>query len=78
VEKVILRYSPGQVRASIFSVDMMISRIFLIIIEPLAGLFGDRFGLPLLFVLLGLFTLLILYFLLLGWKRVWEPDYLGL
>lgn len=75
LEKVILRYSPGEVRASIFSVDMMISRIFLIIIEPLAGLFGDRFGLSPLFVLLGVFTLAVLYLLLLGWRKVWQPNY---
>ena len=73
-EKIILRESPGSVRATILSVDNLIFRLFLAFIELGAGYVGDLYNLSTAFLALGIGAGLALALLLFFWRRVWEPQ----
>jgi MFS family permease len=72
-EKLILRESPGSVRATILSVDNLIFRLFLAFIELGTGYIGDFYTLPAAFWVLGVGSGLALGLLLYFWQRVWRP-----
>jgi predicted MFS family arabinose efflux permease len=72
IEDLLLRQTPGSVRATILSVDNLIFRFLLAFIEPAVGLVADAVGLPLAFVAMALVVGIGLLVLLLFWHRVWN------
>jgi MFS family permease len=70
VESIILRQTPGSVRATILSVDSLLNRIFLAVVSPLIGVVADHFGLSHAFVYLGIGFGVVLLVLLFLWDRV--------
>lgn len=73
-ETVVMQYVPGAVRATVLSVDMLIFRLFQTIIEPGLGLMAERKGLPFIFLLMGVGTFVLLYVVMLRWRKVWETQ----
>ncbi len=53
VESIILRHTPGSIRATILSVDNLIFRLLLAGLEPFVGRIADTYSLPTAFVVLG-------------------------
>ncbi len=74
IENIMLRQSPGSVRATILSVDNLIFRLLLAFLELAAGYIGDLFGLPAAFTSMALVVGIALGLVLWFWQRVWEPD----
>jgi hypothetical protein len=73
METIILRQTPGAVRATILSVDSLLHRLMLAMIGPVIGLVADGFGLPTAFIGVGVGFGLIMFLLLVGWNRIAEP-----
>lgn len=73
-ETVVMRYVPGAVRATVLSVDMLIFRLFQTIIEPGLGLVAERRGLPYIFILMGVGTFVLIFAVMLRWRKVWEAQ----
>jgi MFS family permease len=74
VESIILKQSPGSVRATILSVDSLIFRILLALIGPLIGVVADHFSLSTAFIGTGIGFGLAMLALTILWGRVWEPK----
>lgn len=71
-EEIILRYTPGAVRATVLSVASMFFRLSASLVEPWFGLLGDRYGLPSMFMILAAISLAGLTAVLLLWRRTWD------
>ena len=69
VENEILRQVPGSVRATILSVDSLIFRLLLAIVEPVMGWLGDTYGLPVAFLALGVMVGSSLLVILVLWSQ---------
>ncbi len=69
LDKVMLRQTPGAVHATIMSVDLMVYRILITVVEPLMGILGEKQGLPFTFVLMGLGSMLGLWGVVFFWRR---------
>lgn len=76
-ETVVMRYAPGAVRATVLSVDTLIFRLFQTFIEPGFGVLAERKGLPLSFIVMGVGTVVLIYAVMLRWRRVWEKPELA-
>jgi MFS family permease len=72
VETLILRQTPGSVRATILSVDSLISRLLLSGIEISMGLLADSQGLPGMFMWMGVAFGVLMTILLVLWGR--KPE----
>lgn len=70
MESIILRQTPGSVRATILSVDSLLNRVLLAVVSPVIGLVADHYGLPSAFVYVGIGFGVILLILLSFWGRV--------
>jgi hypothetical protein len=70
VEAMILRQAPAQVRATILSVDSLLSRLFWAVLEPGLGMLGDTYGLTVAFLALGIGSGVSLLVVLTLWARV--------
>jgi MFS family permease len=70
VEAMILRQAPAEVRATILSVDSLLSRLLWAVLEPGLGVLGDTYGLATAFLALGISSGLSLAVVLLCWARV--------
>jgi hypothetical protein len=70
VEAMILRQAPAQVRATILSVDSLLSRLLWAMVEPGLGVLGDAHGLAAAFVALGIGSGVSLLVVLVLWARV--------
>ncbi len=73
-ETMMMRYTPGTVRATVFSVDALIFQGILSVIEPGFGMVGQTWGLPPMFIVMGIGTLVALVIIMLRWRKVWEED----
>ena len=71
MESYLLKNAPPTVRATILSVDALLFRLILVIIEPGLGLMADRQGLPPTFMMLGLVSFIAIMITLVGWSRIW-------
>lgn len=71
-ENIILRYTPGAVRATVLSVAALFSRLLVSLVEPWMGVIGDRQGLPGMFLILALITLVALGLVMAFWRRTWD------
>ncbi len=72
VESLILRQTPGSVRATILSVDSLFGRLAMSALELGMGVMADQQGLASTFTITGWFYGAILLFSMLSWGRVWE------
>jgi Major Facilitator Superfamily len=70
VEAMILRQAPAQVRATILSVDSLLSRLLWAMVEPGLGVLGDAYGLAAAFLALGIGSSVSLLVVLTLWARV--------
>ena len=70
VEAMILRQAPAQVRATILSVDSLLSRLLWAMVEPGLGVLGDAYGLAAAFLALGIGSGVSLLVVLTLWARV--------
>jgi MFS family permease len=70
VEAMILRQAPAQVRATILSVDALISRLLWAVVEPGLGVLGDTYGLASVFLVLGIGSGVSLLVVLTLWGRL--------
>ena len=73
-ESIILRQTPGSVRATILSVDSLIFRVLLAAIGPAIGIFADSFGLPSAFIGAGIGVGLLILWLMSRWRKVWKNS----
>jgi MFS family permease len=73
IESLILRQTPGNIRATILSVDSLIFRLMLALIGPLLGILGDRAGIPYAFVAAAGGTGFLVLLTLLFWMRLKPP-----
>ena len=71
-ETIVMRYAPGAVRATVLSLDTLIFRLLLSLVEPGLGVLAQNRGLPFIFILMGAGTLVVLFGLLARWRGVWE------
>jgi MFS family permease len=69
IENVILRQAPRSVRATILSVDALVFRLLLAVVEPAMGWLADLWGLPMTFLILGIVTSAGLLGVLHVWSR---------
>ena len=67
VETLILRQTPGSVRATILSVESLISRLILSGIEITMGLLADQHGLPSMFVWMGVAFGILMTLIMVWW-----------
>ena len=74
IETLILRNAPGTVRSTILSIDMMIFNLFIVLVEPGLGLIGDRWGLPVTFLVMTGFSLITLGLVVIFWNRIWKEN----
>jgi hypothetical protein len=74
VESIILRHSPGSVRATILSVDNLIFLLLLAFTEPVAGIIGDTYSLSVAFILMGVGVGVAISILIPLWRRMWKAD----
>jgi MFS-type transporter involved in bile tolerance (Atg22 family) len=74
LERIILRQTPGSVRATILSVDSMLNQLFLAAVSPLIGVVADQYGLSHAFVYLGIGFGVVLLVLLFLWDRVRQTS----
>ncbi len=72
MENIILRQTPGSVRATILSVDSLIFRLLWAILGPLVGLISDAYSLATGFLAMGIGLGFVILWVLSRWKRVWE------
>jgi len=70
LEDLLLRGVPGNVRATVLSVDNLIFRIMLAGLEPIAGVIADRWELPVAFLVMAGGTLIGMAVLLPLWRSV--------
>jgi len=70
IEAIILRETPGSVRATILSVDSLVFRLLLAAFSPLAGWLGEAYSLSAAFVILGIGTAAGLVWVLWGWGPI--------
>jgi len=77
VEMLILRQTPGAVRATILSVDNLLFRLFLALIEPGVGAVADAYSLQVGFMVMGLGGGLVLGVVCLNWFRRFESETAG-
>ena len=73
-EAVVMRYAPGAVRATVLSVDMLLLRFFQTFVEPGMGILAEQRGLPTMFIVVALGTLVLSYAVMLRWRSVWEEP----
>ena len=69
IESIILRQTPGAVRATVLSVDSLLNRFLLALLGPGIGLLADHYGLPSAFIWVGLGFGLLTLLVLLFWQR---------
>lgn len=69
IEQVILRQTPGSIRATILSVDSLVFRAIVAVTEPGLGLLGDTYGLAVTFLVLGIGVAVSMLVVLLLWAR---------
>ena len=69
MERIILRQTPGAVRATILSVDSLFYWILLAMVGPVIGMIADRYDLQVAFTSMGIFFGLMLLMVLLLWGR---------
>lgn len=74
MESLVLKHSPSSVRATILSVDALLARLFLVLIEPGLGVLADQRGLPTTFLVLGLVSFSAIVLTLIGWSRIWKNN----
>ena len=77
IENVINRQTPGAVRATILSVDSLLFRLMMTLLEPGVGLVADAHGLPAAFTGMALLSGGLMLILMLSWGRVrsrFEPS----
>ena len=72
MESIILRQTPGSVRATILSVDSLIFRLLWAILAPIVGWISDAYSLPTAFILVGIGLGLVVLWILMRWHRVWD------
>lgn len=72
MESIILRQTPGSVRATILSVDSLIFRLLLAAIGPAIGIIADSFGLANAFVAIAAGLGLVIGWIFHRWQKVWE------
>jgi hypothetical protein len=70
IENVINRQTPGAVRATILSVDSLLFRLMMTLLEPGVGLAADTYGLPVAFTGMALLSGGLMLILMLSWWRV--------
>jgi MFS family permease len=69
MERIILRQTPGSVRATILSVDSLFYWLLLALVGPMIGMVADRFDLQVAFTSVGIFFGLLLVGVLSLWER---------
>ena len=69
IERIILRQTPGSVRATILSVDSLFQRVLLALIGPMIGMIADRSSLPSAFLGVGVGFGVLLLVVLILWRR---------
>lgn len=74
IETIILRATPGSVRATILSIDNLIFLLLLAFTEPIVGIIADATNLSLSFVLMGIGIGLIMLILMPLWHRVRKAE----
>jgi len=74
IETLILRNAPGTVRSTILSIDIMLFNLFIVLVEPGLGLIGDRWGLPVTFLVMAGFSLITLGLVVIFWDRIWKEN----
>jgi hypothetical protein len=74
VENIINRQTPSAVRATILSVDSLFFRLMTAILEPGVGVVGDSYGLSTAFIMIAIVFGLMIFAVLVGWRKVWVTD----
>lgn len=74
MESIILRQTPGAVRATILSIDSLLFRLMWAILGPAIGLVSDRFSLPTAFIAAGIGLGFVVLGVMARWRRVWEEN----
>lgn len=74
MERIILRKTPGSVRATILSVDSLFHWVLLALVGPVIGMIADRFDLPSAFFGVGILIGILLLVVLLLWGRIRQQD----
>ncbi len=72
MESIILRQTPGSVRATILSVDSLIFRLLLAAIGPTIGIIADSYGMANAFVAIAFGSGLIIWWVMNRWQKVWD------
>jgi MFS family permease len=76
-EAIVMKATPGAVRATVLSVDMLIFYLLQSGIELGMGVMGQRYGLPEMFLAIGVGTWLVLTVVLARWRKVWQDMQLA-
>jgi MFS family permease len=74
LERIILRQSPGSVRATILSVESLIARLLIAVLEPGIGLIADSYSLTTAFKVMAIGHIVVLVLVVLLWGRVWDSS----
>jgi MFS family permease len=74
IESIILRTTPGSVRATILSVNSLILMLLLALTEPVAGIIADATSLSLSFILMGSGVGIAMAILMPRWRHVWKAE----
>ncbi|MBC8505420.1 MAG: MFS transporter [Anaerolineales bacterium] len=72
MESIILRQTPGSVRATILSVDSLLFRFMLAALGPAVGLASDFYSLPIAFIAVGVGLGFVIFWVMVRWRGVWD------
>jgi MFS family permease len=70
IENVIIRQTPGTVRATILSIDSLIFRLLTAVLSPFVGLTADIYGLPIAFIGMSLVFGVLMLLLIIFWQHL--------